>query len=114
VKSGGGDVYIPAQTGVREITGNIIGLGNDYYRAEFVVEGKPNTPFSVVLPNNVNLSGQGNAKVVKLHYWHASNPPTTGPTGKTTLYVGGLLQLHGQDFGGDYEGVFDITVNPLK
>jgi hypothetical protein len=109
-----GWAYMHAENGTMEMGGDVKSLGGNYGRAVFEVLGPPNTPFSVTLPNNMNLNGQGTAKVEKMHYWHPQNPPTTGPTGRTTIYVGGLLQLRGREHTGHYEGIFDITVNPLR
>lgn len=107
----GGQVVLDPATGRKTVRGGAYDLGGYHSRAEFLIRGKANTRFAILLPDRINLAGkQGQVVMTKL----TSSPShfgRIGPDGAATVYVGATLDLHRNPPTGAFRGSFSILLD---
>ena len=100
----GGNVTIDARTGQKSVGGGIQNGGGYHSRAEYVVKGKPNSAFQILLPKQINLKGkQGTVKIVNL----STMPRKTGKigaNGEARFFLGGMIRFSPTQPDGLYRG----------
>lgn len=109
--SASGTAVINATTGAKSVTGGVFDFGGVSNAASFEVKGKPNTPYTIILPGSVTLSSGGNSMSLGSFTSNPSGSGLLGSNGKTTLQVGATLQIGVSQPAGTYTGIFNVIVN---
>ncbi len=111
----GGTVTIDAKSGGRSSSGGIATLGGNYGQAEFSIEGHPGEEVTIYLPDQLVLDGKGGAGSVRITKL-VSEPPAVvmlDPEGRAKVKVGGMLNVSGGAYQGQYNGHFNLDVRYL-
>ncbi len=103
-----GEVVIDPATGHRTMRGCVYDLGGYFGLGEFVVRGTPDTRFAIMLPNSIEISGDGRSLVISNLTSSPDGEGIIGPGGKATVYVGGTLELRRNSPTGKIHGLIDV------
>jgi len=99
-------------SGTRFTTGGVtINPAGLFTPAMFIIEGKPDSSFSLKLPDTVELR-DANGNTIQVEKFEASN--TTGnldSNGTLEIKVGGKINLDANQQSGDYNGVMIVELN---
>lgn len=107
----GGEVVLDPATGRKTARGGAYDLGGYSSRAEFIIRGKPNARFAILLPDRVTLSGKGGKLVLRNLTSSPSHFGRIGPGGAATVYVGATLELRRNPPTGAFHGAFSILLD---
>ena len=108
----GGKVVLDPATDRKTVRGGAYDLGGHHSRAEFMVRGKPNTRFAILLPDKIKLSGKGGEVVLRKLTSSPDHHGRIGPNGGTTVYVGATLKLRRDQPTGKFRGSFSVLLDP--
>jgi len=90
------------------VTVNPSGL---FMPAKFIIEGRPDSSFSVNLPAKVQLR-DGNGNIIEVENFEASNQSGhLDSNGALEITVGGKINLDANQKMGDYSGVMIVELN---
>ncbi|MEX6690011.1 DUF4402 domain-containing protein [Danxiaibacter flavus] len=113
----GGTVII-SENGSRSVTGSVIpfNMGIQYHPAIFEIEAPAGTIISILMPDNIILSGSnGGSVTLHLDKTEPAMPfnTTVSPPERTRVSIGGTLTAGSSmtTAPGTYTGSFSITVN---
>lgn len=106
-----GTATINPATGTKSVTGGVFDFGGVSNAASFEVKGKPNTPFTIILPGSVTLNSGTDTLTLGSFASSPSGTGLLGSSGKTNVLVGATLQVGANQAAGAYSGIFDIIVN---
>jgi len=106
-------VTINATTGARTLTsGTALLLGGlTSGRAQFTVGGQASRSFTITVPTSLTLTRAGGGSLTSTLTATASGAQTLSASGAFSLGVGGALTVPSGTAGGDYSGVFTVTVS---
>ncbi|WRQ32746.1 DUF4402 domain-containing protein [Bacteroidales bacterium MB20-C3-3] len=112
VTSSSGSFSINPQTNVSTSTGGVVPQPSLRTRAEFLVKGKQNQPFtisvnqsSIVLQNTQNSANTVTVNLTNFSIGYFSN------VGEAHFYVGGTLNVDANQPKGTYTGTFVVNLN---
>ena len=108
----GGKVVLDPATGRKTAHGGAYDLGGHHSRAEFMVRGKPNSRFAILLPDKIRLSGKGGEVVLRKLTSSPDHYGRIGPSGGATVYVGATLKLSRDQPTGEFRGSFGVLLDP--
>lgn len=111
--SGTGTVTINASTGARSIAGGTPVLlgGLTTGQAQFTVGGQASRAFTITVPSSFSLIRAGGGSLTATLTPTASGAQSLNTSGTFSLGVGGTLTVPSGTAGGDYSGVFTVTVS---
>ena len=112
VTSSSGSLTINPQTNLSTSTGGVVPQPSLRTRAEFLVKGKQNQPFtisvnqsSIVLQNTQNSANTVTVNLTNYSIGYFSN------IGEANFYVGGTLNVGANQPKGTYTGTFVVNLN---
>ena len=110
VSSSAGSVLIDAN-GMRFASGGVtINPAGSFAPAKFIVEGKPDADFAIILPNTVELR-DGNGNTIKVDNFKANAETSKlDSNGLLEITVGGQINLDANQTSGDYSGIMILEL----
>ena len=98
--------------GMRFSTGGVvINPSGSYTPARFFIEGKPNTNFSIKLPEKVQLR-DGNGNTIDVDNFNTNvDSGTLDSNGVVEIKVGGQINLDANQNTGEYSGTMVVELN---
>ena len=111
VSSTAGSVVVDVN-GMRFTTGGVsINPSGSFTPASFVIEGKPDSSFSISLPQKVELR-DGNGNTIEVDNFEANNKTgNLDSNGALEVKVGGKINLDANQKSGDYSGIMIVELN---
>lgn len=98
--------------GMRFASGGVtVNPAGSFTPAKFIIEGKPNANFAVVLPKTVELR-DGNGNTIEVTGFKASTESgRLDANGALEIRVGGQIDLDANQATGDYSGTMILELN---
>lgn len=107
-----GQVTIAADGSGRSVSGGVSGAGGDPHPAQFLASGSPNRTYTITHDSSATLTN-GSGDTLSITTLLIDGPTTRqfGSNGESTIGVGGILSVAGNQAEGSYSGSFSLTVD---
>ena len=107
-----GQVTIAADGSGRSVSGGVSGAGGDPHPAQFLASGSPNRTYTITHDSGATLTN-GSGDTLSITTLLIDGPTTRqfGSNGESTIGVGGILSVAGNQAEGSYSGSFSLTVD---
>lgn len=107
-----GTVTIAANGGGRSVSGGVSGAGGTPHPAQFLATGSPDRTYTIDHDSSATLtSGNGDQLAVTTLLIDGPTMRQFNSMGESTIGVGGILSVAGDQPEGLYSGIFALTLN---